>query len=79
MNWLIKRLGGYTREEYEAVPELWHQAIAAMERQGRVTILEGQGSVISNAHIVGALITAPFSYANVIGCYFETDRHFTAP
>ena len=84
-NWIIKKFGGYTpdevrdlQERYDAIPEVWADAVAALMEQDRVTVVEGH-AVISNAEIDGSLIVAPRSRAYISGCradraYFPVDR-----
>jgi hypothetical protein len=69
-SWLIKKLGGYTAAEYDALQGVWDDAVSALTEQDRVTVL-GDYSVLQQAHIDGALIVAPRSYAFVSGCYSD--------
>jgi hypothetical protein len=72
-NWLIKRLGGYTKDECDRLQTTWDAAAAALKAQeGRpVTIIDGPVAIYSST-VLGALIVAPRSGAFISGCYRES-------
>lgn len=70
-NWLIKKFGGYTLEEYNALNIAWDETIDVMKKEDRVIILEAN-TVLHGVYINGTLIPAPNSRALIIGCYFES-------
>jgi hypothetical protein len=68
-NWLIKKLGGYTRQEYAWNRAEYDRTVEAMRAAGSAVFLEH--GVLSNSEIRGTLIVAPDSYATLMNCHFE--------
>lgn len=78
-DWLIKRLGGYTRHEMQHEMQVTRRdfdaLVARLREEGRlVTMVDGPYAHVQDLTVIGPLLVAPGARVTVFSLYHEGEH-----